>query len=300
MSQTTINLPQKVEDPVVPVLRSRGLLVQVADAVTSPRWQGGVTFVGYDASNHPVSIALDWCAPDDLDARTPSASEIPAFQAFSLWDGETCSTLAVEPQWLTARTHHRVDISISTALAFELLSGFVTGNPSLQSTASTVAGGAYGPKAALMRLEMAWTAQGSNQRADIHMPPALLIALAPYLVAVERSVEILAADGTTTETETVKGYETPMGNRVIFDGGYGVVGGVAPGGAFADTDRAWIYASGPVAVQVGPTLDNDVAGSHFYDRNEFNARSHAMGLVVFDPDTVFAVEVDISDALIDV
>ena len=302
---TAIRTAQKVDNPVPPVLRDRGLLTQVADAVSVDRWEAGVTFVGYDATNKPVLVTHDWCNADSLAARTAPDSDIPAFQAFSIWDGETCSTLAVEPEWLSARTHHRVDLWTSFNVAKELMSGATTGNPSLKSTAVLVSG-THTPKAALMRLELDWAAAFGNQRADIHINPALLMLLSPYLDSeveeVETETMTANADGTTettTERTTYRAYGTPSGHRVIFDAGYGNVAPTA-GSSSTDADHLWMYASGPVAVKVGQVMDNAIAGSLSYTRNEFNARSHVVALAAFDTDTVLAVKVSIADAVIDV
>lgn len=149
----TVTVPQKVDNPVVPRVRPRGLLSDLAYPVNASRWQAGVTFVGYDATNIPEVVEHDWCNPDDVDG-VPAAAEVPAFQAFSVWDTEVCSTLAVDPAWLLDRTNRRVNLWTSFFLARELMTGSVTSNTSLQAAATTVSG-THSPVAALLRLEVA-------------------------------------------------------------------------------------------------------------------------------------------------
>lgn len=281
-----------IQNPVKPVLRPTGLLVDVATeldvtqasqpapqegeaAPTSDpnRWMAGVRFIGADNANIPVAHTLEWCDYNELIPALPtsSAASDAQFAAFNLWNAEVCSAIGVEAPWLYDRTDARVRLWTSYALAYELLKGTATGNPNLED--ATV-GAAVGPREALFRLESAWENAFGNIQGTMHMSPALLTLMSLYLDEEEENDE----------------WVTPSGHNIISDAAYANSG--TPG------TSAVIYMTGPVAYKATEPVRSGLFASLDLTRNLIQARSSATGLVVFDPDMLLGVTVNITSGAI--
>lgn len=212
-------------------------------------------------------------------------------KAFRFADALSCSDLSTDWEELERRTGGRMDLMESEALAVQLNRGWATtpvvggpyageGDHSLQSDTVANASTLTPPTASIenaMIVLSEWLARKLHGGKGLfHMSPGILSNVMGQSGAKLIDGHIITADG----------------HEIVADAGYADMwgpGAVAP----PASDRRWIYASGPVWYQTGFEKDyRDESG--IGTRNVMKAISEKFGLLVYDPCTVAAAQVDLA------
>lgn len=279
-------------DPLTPQVRP-GVLTGVASVLDTGggRWRGGVRFVTLGADNRASASPLEWCQPEDEPLHESTGEEVVA-RAFSIHASERCSTLSTTDEWLQSRNGIRMDLAESEQIAAELMTGAQGPNIGLIHAAAlpnhAVPGGPYQIELAVTALEGIVTSFVGNEQMTFHVHPVLAPLLASH--------SLIRREGGA--------WVTTSGHLVAFDAGYGLYAptewdwdnDAQPEAEGADLGTSWIYVSGPVAYTVGDVraLDPGVASVDL-TTNRLTGRATREALVVFDPATVFAVQVSSQD-----
>lgn len=277
-----------LEGVLKPQKRPVGLLLDTAPSLnlTTDRWRAGVTFPAY-GSDGLTRGPLAFCADDAFDAPEAAVSgDLASFGAFDIVATEECSTLDVDMAWLSGRLDDRWDAMVSEQVAAELeVGGNATAidgaTPTLVSSAEVVGSGAATTVgAALASIEAGLAAKLHGAVGYIHVSPEVLTLLG----------------GDQIDRDDVTGiWTTYTGHVVISDAGYT---GAAPDAGTETSGTRWIYGTGPVAHQLGdPRTPAQPVEGFDMARNRFTARKIAQAIVIFDPATVVAAQVELPDSL---
>lgn len=246
------------------VRRNRGLLVQVAGRIPNTvRWQAGVTLRGWGCGGF-VSTDADYCDfdADELDEFF-DVGENPIFDAFEIYNTESCSSLDTDIANLAGRLDTRWEVMVSEQVATRL-------NVEMADHATVVTVGPVNTSIALANAEEALALSLHGGRGLIHMSPAALIMFKDQLELVDGQ------------------WETPSGHIVIADAGHT---GTPPEGESAVTGTEWIYTSGQVLYGLGEPRNNQSAAEYLNrEINEVTGRIIGAGVVAFDPCSVSAIE----------
>jgi hypothetical protein len=287
----------EVEVPAPPLVRrGRGLLLQSllplalsSDRPTDPgsrefdpgtRVQGGIQFCKVGCAGLSV-WQDDGCTEVQNPLDNPADDGGELFSSFVVSADEQ-SPANFDETWIGSRLSARMSTMISAQLASELQTGALTGNPSLQTSATNVVS-AVTPIAEAMYVLEDILADYDDLAFFVHMDPG--------------TFALFDRDNDFSRNDAGE-YVTPTGHIVIADAGLnGALGPVDPdnpGGAAIVTaaNGAWIYASLPVVGWMGEERPVGTLSGRF-DR-ERNTRVDGVirpALVAFDPCVVVAIQV---------
>lgn len=264
--ETVISLPRIIQRPW-------GVLTQVARNLTwDPRMGFGVEF--QTTPLHELSIVAADCITNYSKAAS-GFNEVETQPAFYVYDGFECSALSGVADEMRSMSDERVDVLLSDRIAEELMTGAASGGHGLQASA-TVLSDAAGVVAGVAALENWIGENGNGAQGTIHMTPATLTWAVHHGVVNLRSGV----------------YYTPGGHLVSADSGY--IGNMKPDdGNAAAAGSEYIYATGPVFWSRSPITEfSETSSDRDFDftRDVERVLREMLGIVVFDPDTVGAIE----------
>lgn len=208
-------------------------------------WTNGITYEAMDAGLVVVNGSIFGVSPTEavtIVDNTDSKEHFKTYYPFDVRASVKVSTMGTNPAEIEASAKMALDIVTQKAVESEFWNGGIaklltTDNDNrylassqavdVTPTAGTAVKAQYG----LALLEQAIADSPVGAQGLIH---------APRLVA---SVLRLEADGSTLRTS--------LGTPVVAGVGYSKKG---PTGADAPAGKAWMYATGPVSVRLGPTI----------------------------------------------
>jgi hypothetical protein len=200
-------------------------------------------------------------------SQRPSDSQ--TFQAFAVLQAVECSTLGQSD--IRGLAGEALDVTREFGVATELLTGAVTGNPSLAGAtdAATDLGAATDPVAALGCLDQRAAQALSGRLAFIHASPSI--------------ANVWLAEGAIWRDGRL--WRTALGSVVVVSPGYDgrAPGAVAPGPG----DSQYAYATGEVFAEVGM---RDMLQAVDRQVNTDHAIAEDAAIVGYDP--CFAIAVD--------
>ena len=246
--------------------RTRGLLIETADRIpNSVRWLAGVTLRPWGCSGF-VPADADYCdfESDELDDFF-DVGENPVFDAFDIYNTESCSTLDSDISVLNARVETRWGVMVSEQVAARL-------NLELAARATVATTGPINTSILIAKAEeqLALTLHGGLGM--VHMSPAVL-----SMVVAEGSVDL--RDGQ---------WRTPGGHFVVADAGHT---GVQPTGETLLDGTEWVYTTGAVLFGLGePRVPTKATEYLDRDTNTNPARIIGTSVVAFDPCSASAIE----------
>lgn len=296
--------PQAPTEVRAPALRTRprGLLLHATESIdtsdlrpTDPGERnfdlashgglvGGVTFcpVGCDGL---VTAENTWCSVDEI----PTVDQAvdfdggggPVFDSFAIWSQEIAPA-RFDAGFVSGRATDRF-ARRSAAIAHELLTGSISGNPSLSSEANQIVAAATPVAEALYVIEDL-AAELDDAVVMIHADPATFALL-------EKDWTIEQEDKESADDPNDAVFRTPTGHIVVGDAGHD--GTVGPGGDDAADGTRWVYASLMVQTWLGDLRRLGEAASFDRERNTMRYSYVQEALVGFDPCWVAAVLVDV-------
>ena len=246
--------------------RTRGLLIDTADRIpNSVRWLAGVTLRPWGCSGF-VPADADYCdfESDELDDFF-DVGENPVFDAFDIYNTESCSTLDSDISVLNARVETRWGVMVSEQVAARL-------NLELAARATVATTGPVNTSILIAKAEeqLALTIHGGLGM--VHMSPAVL-----SMVVAEGSVDL--RDGM---------WLTPGGHVVVADAGHT---GIEPTGETLLDGTEWVYTTGAVLFGLGePRVPTKATEYLDRDTNTNTARIIGTSVVAFDPCSASAIE----------
>jgi len=246
--------------------RTRGLLIETADRIpNSVRWLAGVTLRPWGCSGF-VPADADYCdfESDELDDFF-DVGENPVFDAFDIYNTESCSTLDSDISVLNARVETRWGVMVSEQVAARL-------NLELAARATVATTGPINTSILIAKAEeqLALTIHGGLGM--VHMSPAVL-----SMVVAEGSVDL--RDGM---------WLTPGGHVVVADAGHT---GIEPTGETLLDGTEWVYTTGAVLFGLGePRVPTKATEYLDRDTNTNTARIIGTSVVAFDPCSASAIE----------
>ena len=246
--------------------RTRGLLIETADRIpNSVRWLAGVTLRPWGCSGF-VPADADYCdfESDELDDFF-DVGENPVFDAFDIYNTESCSTLDSDISVLNARVETRWGVMVSEQVAARL-------NLELAARATVATTGPVNTSILIAKAEeqLALTIHGGLGM--VHMSPAVL-----SMVVAEGSVDL--RDGM---------WLTPGGHVVVADAGHT---GIEPTGETLLDGTEWVYTTGAVLFGLGePRVPTKATEYLDRDTNTNTARIIGTSVVAFDPCSASAIE----------
>jgi hypothetical protein len=309
------------EVPAPPISsRPRGLLLDVAQDLDlghplgdegdrgfddpNDRVIGGINFCGGNACINVDGLAIEWCDEFALPSEDggfvyPTATE-DTFGAFTVVTEEEAPT-HTRREWLFQRASERLRARWSALVARELMTGELSGNPSLMSAATHVVS-AVTPAADAPFVVEDILASFEDIAFVIHMDPATFTYLANAWNYEQDDKERL-------EDPNPQPFRTPTGHIVVADAGYtpGVDDDFGPDDPDTGvqvptaTDNRWIYASLMPHYWTGPEsrLGNETANLDI-TVNKAYATLMRNALIAFDPCVVVAVQVDVPTYALDI
>jgi len=169
--------------------------------------------------------------------------EVVNGEAVWVWAGDECSSFGFTARDWQGRARRQLAATESYELADELWSGTVTTgeDPDLDNrflampgaNSDTVTTGPTAVGSALACAEQALAEALKGQQGMVHVTPQVLSHLA----------------GEQRIVRSGNVWTTPMGHIVVADAGYD---GSGPGGAAADANGQWLYATPMIQVRLGP------------------------------------------------
>lgn len=282
-----------VIEALKPQPRPTGLLLDVATDLNlgNVPWQRGVKFTGYGCAGL-TPAGLQFCYDEEVEPLDAAVSgSISRHPAFDVAATESCTDLDVDLAWLSGRLDDRWGAFVSTPIAAQLETNALdlevptseddatpVEAPSLRSEATVLT---YAPVSvatgfAVIEAGLASTLHGAV--GIIHVTPALLSLAGGDILRWDNGV-----------------WRTYTGHAVVADAGY--TGAVPDAGTFAD-GTFWMYGSGPVGYQLGaPAPRTPIEEGLNLPRNTLTARKIAQALVVFEPCSVVAAQVELPDTV---
>lgn len=251
--------------------RTRGLLIDTADRIpNSVRWLAGVTLRPWGCSGLLPTDA-DYCdfEADELDEFF-EVGENPVFDAFDIYNTESCSTLDSDITVLNDRVGKRWDVMVSEQVAARL-------NLELAARATVVTTGPVNTAILIAKAEEALALTLHGGLGMVHMSPAAL-----SMVVAEGSVDLRDDQ-----------WRTPGGHLVVADAGHT---GVEPTAETLLDGTEWVYTSGAVLYGLGDPRVPSKA-TEYLDRgsNTNTARIIGTSVVAFDPCSASAIEYGFPD-----
>lgn len=258
---------------------------------------GGVNFCGSNACFDVLGQPNLWCEDPDDETPLPWAGEdyefpdsTPAeFGSFSVVTAEQAPA-DFRYEWLRRRASERMRAQWSAAVARELMTGELSGNPSLQNSVDQQVVAATALANVPFVMEDVIATFGNIELA-IHMDPGTFTYLAG-------SWEIEQDDAESAEDPNNRPFRTPTGHVVIADAGYKPHAGddFAPEGQTTSASSRWIYASPLPRVWLGPErYIGDETANFDRETNKTHVILERSALVAFDLCPVVAVQVDVPD-----
>lgn len=268
--------------------RARGLLLDATEPIdessvrpsdegtrsfdVAERIAGGVNFCGVGCS---VLDAYEnqWCDEVTLPADA-SGVDNHEFSSFAIIDRESAPAYYYQP-WIEGRIRQRFGVMTSAQVASELLTGALTGNPSLQDSVTDLVSDVTPISEALYVInELAAELDGAE--VTIHASPGVFeLLVSGYSMELE--------DG---------GYRTATGHRLVGDAGHD--GTAAPNGETTDADGSWIYATLAVASWLSePEPVGQFSALFDHTRDTLDSIFIRHAIVAFDPCFVAAVQVEV-------
>lgn len=246
--------------------RTRGLLIDTADRIpNSVRWLAGVTLRPWGCSGF-VPADADYCdfESDELDDFFDVGTN-PVFDAFDIYNTESCSTLDSDISVLNARVETRWGVMVSEQVAARL-------NLELAARATVATTGPVNTAILIAQAEeqLALTLHGGLGM--VHMSPAVL-----SMVVAEGSVDLRDDQ-----------WRTPGGHLVVADAGHT---GIEPTGETLLDGTEWVYTTGAVLFGLGePRVPTKATEYLDRDTNTNTARAIGTSVVAFDPCSASAIE----------
>ena len=246
--------------------RTRGLLIETADRIpNSVRWLAGVTLRPWGCSGF-VPADADYCdfESDELDDFFDVGTN-PVFDAFDIYNTESCSTLDSDISVLNARVETRWGVMVSEQVAARL-------NVELAARAAVATTGPINTSILIAKAEeqLALTLHGGLGM--VHMSPAVL-----SMVVAEGSVDLRDDQ-----------WRTPGGHLVVADAGHT---GIEPTGETLLDGTEWVYTTGAVLFGLGePRVPTKATEYLDRDTNTNTARIIGTSVVAFDPCSASAIE----------
>lgn len=262
--------------PEVTVLTSANPLP--AEVAAYEQWRTGLA-----ARNIQTMTTGLWpvdCTTDDEKAVI-AAETIDEFVPVIAYTHHGCNGRVDNDQYRAEATAS-LDAKLATALAYEMWTGATTGNPSFQSTAFDLSGviGSFSVAACISILMQAFSEQ-TGLLPTIHAPLSILSELTLNNLVVRNGNRL----------------ETILGSTVMLGPGYPASTSTAPEGSEEPPfGSAYIYATGPVEIGLGPVTitGTDTSPGGAYARQnlvEFYAERQA--IYRFPTDPVIALQADV-------
>lgn len=265
-------------------------------------WENGLTYeINTDGLYAKVHDGCDYTATGGSEVGnapgTPASLNIVRaldYSPFVIEATDGCRTsvgLSVEER--KARAAEALELLTQKAIEREFWSNGFTGgvnsagNRSLQNSPTTtlLSGAAVKPRRAVAALEQALADDGAGTLGAIHVTRDVLSLLKLDMFVGEPADDVMYSPG---------------GNMLI--GGVGYTGNGPAGGTQARTSgHAWAYATGPVAVHIGPIQVSDVPSKivgpvgteSYWDSNTLVYTAERFAAVTFNGTKVYAVLIDL-------
>lgn len=242
------------------------------------RWLNGITFTPW-GTDKSLGFPIDPCAD-----RTTTYNEFGDCVDFYPFLAEFAVEAKIglhETEEVVAYVQAHSQVSRSSRLAEQLETAAHNSlSPSLASEATAIANADQSLMGALLAVEDALADVLDGGAGMIHMPAMLLPAL--------------QAGGGLRYDADGRAF-TATGHLIVADAG---TIGVSPATGAEVVGEIWIYGSGPVFMKWDDevTLVDQSRFHHVYiPRNRYRIDAEMYGIVYFDPSTVVAAMVDISD-----
>jgi hypothetical protein len=251
--------------------RTRGLLIDTADRIpNSTRWTAGVTLRPWGCSGL-IPTDADYCDfdSDELDEFFAVGNN-PIFDAFDIYNTESCSTLDSDITVLNDRVERRWEVMVSEQVATRL-------NVELAYRATVVTTGPVNTSILIAKAEEALALTLHGGLGMVHLSPAAL-----SMVVAEGSVDLRGDQ-----------WRTPGGHLVVADAGHS---GIQPDGEVLLAGTEWVYTTGAVLYGLGePRIPTKA--TEYLDRstNTNTARAIGTSVVAFDPCSASAIEYGFPD-----
>lgn len=272
-AQRTITLPRPGPRPNGTLTSSvpRGFTFDDSEPANVPenfQWGGGVALAGEPCGGFTVE-AIN-CEVTSFSGDTRWGANY-VFAPIVVWTSRVATSISGRGDEVSEAAARILDEQVGFALAQELYSGLVSGNPSIRKDPVVIAGSALPIDDLLCSVEEAIVARVGNMRSTIHVPAGLLNRLAT-------NSSILFSDGA---------WFTPTGHLVIGDGAYSgaapIINGT-PMSAPAAGD-GYVYVTGPVAWDYGPEMlfEPVDVGNGYHRTNTIRGQAQRPVLGVYDP-----------------
>lgn len=270
-------MPPQPVTPITPARATPNLLTSTLRRGDWGDWSAGISF----SSSCPQAATWPHCQDDTEEEKAAAGERSPVtFLPVTVYVPMACEWVA-DPAGFDTEAQAAVDAGSSAPVAAALQSGVTdhgdTDNASLVSSATAIAGGPVSPGVGIGRLLAEFGACTTGiGRPLVHAP----LELGPYLV----SRRLMWPDG--------EWYSAAGGARVVADAGYDAT--LAPTGEDPAPDgEAWIYISGPVEYDLGPT--RALTAEDTRRRNIHDVIAEREAIYRFDPCCVFATLVTVPD-----
>lgn len=246
--------------------RTRGLLIDTADRIpNSVRWMAGVTLRPWGCSGF-IPADADYC---DFDAAELddffAVGTNPVFDAFDIYNTESCTTLDSDISVLNDRVEKRWGVMVSEQVAARL-------NLELAARATAVTTAPISTSILIAKAEEALALTLHGGLGMVHMSPAAL-----SMVVAEGSVDF--TDGQ---------WRTPGGHVVVADAGHT---GIEPTAETLLDGTEWVYTTGAVLFGLGePRIPTKATEYLDRETNTNTARAIGTSVVAFDPCSASAIE----------
>lgn len=266
---------------------------------------GGVHFCGGNACIPVYALPNLICedvelASADEEFVWPDATQA-TFASFSVLTEEEAPT-SIRREWLRERARQRLRVRWSAQIAYELLTGAETENPSLRNS-TTIAVEGPTPIADLGYVLEDILARFEDVAFTVHTAPGVFSLMAEnYLIEQDEGLD---GEGNEEGDPTSRPFRTATGHVVVGDAGHdgslGPVDPADPGTAeapnYIDTasDGSWIYATvGRPLTWLGPeSLIGEETANFNRETNKVYAVLERPAIVAFDPCAVVAIQVDV-------
>ena len=279
--------------------RPRGLLLDITEPIdesavrpsdegsrsfnVGDRIAGGINFVGEGCSTLDT-YENQWCEEVTIPADA-SSCEGHEFSSFVIVDRENAPAYFHEP-WIEERIRRRFGVQTSAQVARELLTGAMTGNPSLVGNATEVVGALTPVDEALFVVnELAAALDGAE--VTIHTSPGLFeLLIANY--------DIDQDELGTEDDPTSRPFRTATGHVIVGDAGHD--GSQAPDGETTDGGGSWLYATLPVMTWLSdPEPVGQFSARFDHERDALDSIFIRHAIAGFDPCWVAAVQVEVPE-----
>lgn len=249
----------------------RGLTFSSTEPSNTPEnfhWGAGVVLTGESCGDFQVA-AIE-CEATSFTGDGAWGDPVE-FDPIVVWASRVCAAMSGRGDEVIPAAMRLVDEQIGFALAQELYSGTVSGNPAIRKDPTVIAGTAVALDDLMCSLDEAIVAVVGNLEATIHVPAGLLNRLFA-------SDAVFLVDGV---------YRTPSGHLVIGDGAYDGSAPIVDGTPMEApaAGEGYVYVTGPIAWDYGPEMDFDPAdvGDGYNRTNRVRGQAQRAAIALFDP-----------------